>query len=111
MRFKKSDLQTAELQKINPDFIECLLSGTHPTKFVMREYPEGKFLSFDFSFGQVPSNESQLEKFNDFWELCMEKKNENETYKFIKDEGKEILIESRKFKTEIIKRIREPWNI
>lgn len=108
-RVKFKDVNSVQTE--TPNFIDCLLSSNHPTDYVVKHYPEAKFLEFDFSFGTVPASEHDIKKFDQYWKLCLEKKNENETYKFVKDESERLLTEASKLEKEITRRIREPWNI
>lgn len=46
-----------------------------------------------------------------FWEVCLRKMDENETYTFIIKENEKLLKEAKNIKKELIKRIEEPWKI
>ncbi len=96
---------------LNPPFIDCLLSKTHPEKYFLEQHPEAQIIQFGFKFGKESAEQKYVERFDKFWGLCLNKMSKNKTYLFIKEEKEKIPKEAKILNDEVVKRIREPWNI
>jgi hypothetical protein len=98
----------------SPNMIECLISETHPKDYAL----EGKADISNVEFNiRVPRKDEaafyskDLKKFDKFWESCLRRMKEDETYRFVMAEDSNLLEEAKKVRKEIVERIEEPWKI
>jgi hypothetical protein len=112
VRYMKGYSQSSTM----PDLIRCLASETHPIEIPKRNESDVTGLeltliitSIDNKTSKIPySLNKNLEK---FWQSCIKRMKENETYRFVVEENSKILEDARKLREEIVKRIEEPWKI
>lgn len=97
-----------------PNIINCLISETHPKDYVLKDKSEISNVKFDIrirkSDGKVYHYDESA-KFDEFWESCLRRMKEDETYKYVIEQNEKLLEEARKLKKEIANRIEEPWKI
>lgn len=92
--------------------MECLISETHPKDRALRNLSGISNVEclVDIRLRDGKTFHSHdLEKFNEFWQSCLRRMKEDETYKFVIEENEKLLEEARNVKKEIVKRIEEPW--
>jgi len=97
-----------------PDLAQCLVSETQPIEFTKKIDSDASGLELILTITSIDNKTSQIHnpsKFEEFWESCLRRMTENETYKFVKEENCKILEDARKVREEIIKRIEKPWKI
>lgn len=98
----------------SPEIIECLISQTHPRDYALRNKSDISnvecFVNIRQRDGKI-FHSHDLAKFNEFWQACLKRMREDETYRFIIEENDKLLEEARNVKKEIVKRIEEPWKI
>jgi len=100
-----------DIVSTSPNIIECLISQTHPKDYVLRSNPEIVILEFHIMFGQVPTDRSVEDKFDEFWGSCLKRMKEDKTYQSILGETDRLLEEARYVKKKLVERIQEPWKI
>lgn len=95
------------------DIVNYLLKGKHPKERPHKSYPELKKVEvYDFVIkGGRPFHTNEIKKFDKFWWRCVERIRKNPTIQFVLKENERLLIETKKLKQELAKRIQEPWNI
>lgn len=104
----------------NSDLVECLVSETYPIDFLKTSKPEATGIDFNLEVTLIDNIQSKMSYATNprvlgfdggFWQTCLKRMKENETYKFVTEENCKILEEAKKVQEEIIKRIEEPWKI
>jgi uncharacterized membrane protein YeaQ/YmgE (transglycosylase-associated protein family) len=101
------------------DPLYCLARGNHPRELVKEDYPRSENVSIQVDFGNVRQTfgnglqplTADEAKFDEFWKLCIEKEQNNETYRLTLQEKSVLLEESEHIFRELTKRIEEPWRI
>jgi hypothetical protein len=71
------------------------------------EDTERELMSFQIYFGQVPAGSRILEKFDKFWESCLVRMEDDDTYQFVIKENDNLLEEAKELKEEIAERIQK----
>lgn len=97
-----------------PSIIRCLISQTHPKDDALSHTADFSSVECFVNIKQRNGerfDSDDLTKFNEFWESCLKRMKEDETYKFIIEENDKLLTDARDVMKEIIKRIEEPWKI
>jgi len=101
----------------SPEFVDCLISKTHPAKHATRNKSDISSITITYEFQRIKegkksfSSPPNVELLNSFWESCLKRAKEDKYHKFIVEENDTLLEEARKLKQEIAKRIEEPWKI
>lgn len=97
--------------------LDCLIKRNHPRELVMETYPRSEILTIQVQFENIqetvglrPTTADEA-KFNEFWKLCIEKEEDNETYRAVLLRQIQLLKESNSIFEELTKRIEEPWRI
>ena len=98
---------------LGDNIISYLLTGKHPKEAVSTRHTEYKKVElYGFQTEDGKSFHTQdIEKFNRFWETCMERIKSNPNIKNASKENERLLDNSKKLKEDLVKRIQEPWNI
>jgi len=97
-----------------PDLIRCLISETHPKTIPERIEPESSDVELIFNVTSIDNKVSHIpysKEFDEFWQACLGRMKEDETYKSVVEENTKILVESKEIISEIVKRIEKPWKI
>lgn len=98
----------------SPRIINCLISETHPKNRATRNLSGISNIECLVYIRQRDGktfHSHDLTKFNEFWQSCLRRMKEGETYKFVIEENEKLLEEARNVRKEIVKRIEEPWKI
>jgi len=113
-KFEIKCQEGSEDKQISVKCTDCLITDTHPTKYVLKERPNVSDCVFNIrihSLDGKPHLFDDENKVKEFWESCLKRMKEKETYKFIVEENDRLLEEAKDVKKEITKRIEEPWKI
>ena len=92
------------------NYTNCLITDTYPTKHVSKEKPN---ISNSMLTIRIRSLDGETHHFHDkdkvkeFWESCIKRMKEHNTYKFVIEENDKLLDEARKMNKEIGNRIEE----
>ena len=98
----------------SPDIVQCLVSEMHPIDFVKGYDPEASDLDFNITVTSIDNKQTNISNSSDldrFWQTCLKRTKENETYKFVTEENWKMLEDAKKLKKEIIERVEKPWKI
>ncbi len=68
-----------------------------------------QLIDFEIGFGQVPADSQIRDKFNEFWDSCVARIEDDDVYKLVFEENDVLLEEARNLKEEIAKRIQEQF--
>lgn len=66
------------------------------------------FTKADRSMSYESTNSEKIAK---FWEVCLQKIEDNTEHQFVIRENDSLLEEAKEIKKELVKRIEEPWRI
>jgi len=97
-----------------PDLVRCLVSETHPIDVSKKLDSEASDVEFTLRVTPIDNKTIDIpysSDYDDFWQTCLRRMKENETYKFVTKENNRILEDARKLKGEIIERIEKPWKV
>jgi hypothetical protein len=99
----------------SPDLMRCLATQTHPIEFVKTIEPKASNVSVDLLVTsiakRITESVSNTKEFEKFWQSCLQKTKDDETYKSQVEENTKITEEAKKLRDEIVKRIESPWKI
>jgi hypothetical protein len=98
------------------DLFSCLARRGHPRELVKESYPRSEILSVEPLLENIQEKVGRIEpvdeaKFDELWKLCIEKEENNETYRLALQQQSQLLEESKRIFEELTKRIEEPWRI
>ena len=97
-----------------PELIRCLVTETHPIDTPRKFESEASDIEFTLrvtSTDNVAFDIPYSSDYEEFWQTCLRRMKENDTYKFVTEENTRILEDTRKLKEEIVDRIERPWKI
>jgi hypothetical protein len=98
---------------LGDNIISYLLTGKHPKEAVSThntKYKKVERYEFQKKDGK-PFHTHETEKFEHFWESCIERIEKNSTINFASGENERLLVFSKKLKEQLVKMIKEPWKI
>lgn len=107
MRLRIEFLEKKEIHTQDCSMVECLISKTHPKDYVLRKDSERELFDFKVYFGQAPADSRIVENFDELWEACLARMEEDGTYRFVIQENENLLEEAKELKEEMVKRIEE----
>jgi len=98
------------------ELIRCLATQTHPLEIPKKIQSDATnpnlnliITSIDNKTSKIPY--SQNGSFEKFWQSCIKRMKEDQTYRFLVEENNKILEDARILREEIVKRIEKPWKI
>jgi len=98
-----------------PDLVQCLVSETYPAFLPKKLDSEASDMEFILRVTSIDGHKTiqiaYSSNYEDFWQTCLGRMKENETYRFLVEENSKILEDARRLREEIVKRIEEPWKI
>ena len=95
------------------DLVQCVVSESHPLESIRRE-PDASKLDFVMIVTSIENKTTHIphsSDFDEFWQICLKRMKENDTYKFVTEENGKIIEHAQKLKAEIVERIEKPWKI
>lgn len=98
------------------DLIRCLATETFPTEMQKKIDPDITNLELTVTITSIDSrvlkiSYPQNKEFDEFWQSCIRRMKENDTYRFLVEENNNILEDAKRLREEIIERIEKPWKI